>query len=683
MGGCGGCGGGHTETVTHVIFPSADPARTVSGVRLSLLLDGGPGHAHPPRPPLGPAPSRHPHRRRPGLRRGRGRRRRRRPAPLLRRLRRPERGVLPGRAAPGRRARHRFPQLRAAGHRRCRDRRRRCPGRRRRRGPHHRAGRRPRGRRRGVLLEPGPSCAAAVGRRRRGQLGPGGGPHRGRPGHRRDPGRRAARRARRSHRRGHGHHRGLRRGVQRRGPHRRGGPGAGRGDRPAHHHHPAPAGVPGRGGRPPAAVRRGPVGGGDLPGAARAGGGHGGVDLRPEPHHRPRPRPRHRLQPVRHLPVPGGAGRGVRAPRGGGPHRAHRREDRRLQRPHRRRLAVRPAGVPPGVPALLRLRRRPRRRPGRLLRRRRPACAVGRPRPPGRRPLPAPPAPEAGRRGALAPGRGDGHASTGPGRHPRHRRPAGARQPVPPHRPGPPRRPGAADLGREPPGERGAPHRLRLAGGRRPLGGGPGHLGGRHRSRARRRHRGLRHRPVAGRRGGAGRCRHRRLPRRPGGAGGTRAHRPVRRRRCHLAVGGALGRAGLARGRGPGRSRPGPGCALRGRGRWPAGPAGRQQGLAVLPAPAGPGAHRPHHLHPPVRDVRERGGADQGAGAQPPEPDRHLRGHGLGLPGRSPLGSAGLHAHGDHRCHHPHPHVLHRLRAVDGLRGVPAVEDQGGARCRT
>ena len=30
----------------------------------------------------------------------------------------------------------------------------------------------------------------------------------------------------------------------------------------------------------------------------------------------------------------------------------------------------------------------------------------------------------------------------------------------------------------------------------------------------------------------------------------------------------------------------------------------------------------------------------------------------------------------------PDPHVLHRLRAVDGLRGVPAVADQGGARQR-
>ena len=40
---------------------------------------------------------------------------------------------------------------------------------------------------------------------------------------------------------------------------------------------------------------------------------HRGVDLRPQPHDRDGPRPRHRLQPVRRLPLPGGAGRRVRA----------------------------------------------------------------------------------------------------------------------------------------------------------------------------------------------------------------------------------------------------------------------------------------------------------------------------------------------------------------------------------
>ena len=47
-------------------------------------------------------------------------------------------------------------------------------------------------------------------------------------------------------------------------------------------------------------------------------------------------------------------------------------------------------------------------------------------------------------------------------------------------------------------------------------------------------------------------------------------------------------------------------------------------------------------------------------------------GHLVGLPR--------LHAHRDARHHHADPDVLHRLRPVDGLRGVPALADQGGAR---
>ena len=43
-------------------------------------------------------------------------------------------------------------------------------------------------------------------------------------------------------------------------------------------------------------------------------------------------------------------------------------------------------------------------------------------------------------------------------------------------------------------------------------------------------------------------------------------------------------------------------------------------------------------------------------------------------------GPARLHPHRRHRHLHADPDVLHRLRAVDGLRGLPPVPDQGGAR---
>ena len=45
-------------------------------------------------------------------------------------------------------------------------------------------------------------------------------------------------------------------------------------------------------------------------------------------------------------------------------------------------------------------------------------------------------------------------------------------------------------------------------------------------------------------------------------------------------------------------------------------------------------------------------------------------------------GPARLHADGQHRRVHADPHVLHRVRALDGLRGLPAVADQGGVRPR-
>ncbi len=71
---------------------------------------------------------------------------------------------------------------------------------------------------------------------------------------------------------------------------------------------------------------------------------------------------------------------------------------------------------------------------------------------------------------------------------------------------------------------------------------------------------------------------------------------------------------------------------------------------------------------------------DQGVAAQRPEPHRDLRRDGVDLPGGALLRSAGLHADGDHRRVHADPHVLHRVRALDGLRGLPPVAHQGGVR---
>ena len=70
----------------------------------------------------------------------------------------------------------------------------------------------------------------------------------------------------------------------------------------------------------------------------------------------------------------------------------------------------------------------------------------------------------------------------------------------------------------------------------------------------------------------------------------------------------------------------------------------------------------------------------EGHRPQPAQPERHLRGHGLDLPGGPPGRLAQLHPHRRHRHHHPDPDVLHRLRPVDGLRGLPALPDQGGVR---
>ena len=73
--------------------------------------------------------------------------------------------------------------------------------------------------------------------------------------------------------------------------------------------------------------------------------------------------------------------------------------------------------------------------------------------------------------------------------------------------------------------------------------------------------------------------------------------------------------------------------------------------------------------------------AAQGDRAQHRRPRRHPRRPGLDLPGRAPQGAGrGLPDDG-HRGHlDDRPHRDPRLRALDGLRGVPALADQGGAR---
>ena len=71
----------------------------------------------------------------------------------------------------------------------------------------------------------------------------------------------------------------------------------------------------------------------------------------------------------------------------------------------------------------------------------------------------------------------------------------------------------------------------------------------------------------------------------------------------------------------------------------------------------------------------------QGPGAQRAEPERGVRRHGVDLPGRPSVRAARVHAPADQHDH-ALAALLHRFRAVDGLRGLHAVPDQGAARRR-
>ena len=100
----------------------------------------------------------------------------------------------------------------------------------------------------------------------------------------------------------------------------------------------------------------------------------------------------------------------------------------------------------------------------------------------------------------------------------------------------------------------------------------------------------------------------------------------------------------------------------------------RQRRCGDGTASAGAGADGRDHLRVAVPAHRQRAAAGQGARLQRPVADRGVRRAGVDLPGR-PSRCAGNHAERDAGGQHAGAAVLHRLRAVDGLRGVPALPD--------
>src|SRR6266498_1367516 len=252
-------------------------------------------------------------------------------------------------------------------------------------------------------------------------------------------------------------------------------------------------------------------------------------------------------------------------------------------------------------------------------------------------------------------------------------------------------RPGAAGLRQQPPGRRRDPQRLHRPGRLGAPGGGDrrgrsGHPRGRDRPlrrlplRARRRRprgrhdRQLRRRPQAAGHGRPGH--HRGSGAGLRGAGGG----PVRGGGRDLAAGGADGGGVLERGGEPGRAGAGAAGAVRRGGRRPLGPARRHQGRDQRPAADGGGGHRRGDPAAAVPDDRQPGHPDQGADPQPAVAVGGVRRDGLHLPGRSSVGPARLHLDRHHRYLDAGAAVVHRLRPVHGLRGLPALADQGGVR---
>ena len=88
--------------------------------------------------------------------------------------------------------------------------------------------------------------------------------------------------------------------------------------------------------------------------------------------------------------------------------------------------------------------------------------------------------------------------------------------------------------------------------------------------------------------------------------------------------------------------------------------------------------HRHHDVHRPVRPAPLGRPADQGAGDEHPLDRRLVRRAGVDLPGRQPVRPARVPAARLRRDHAARDPVLRPVRAVDGLRGVPPVADEGG-----
>jgi RND superfamily putative drug exporter len=97
------------------------------------------------------------------------------------------------------------------------------------------------------------------------------------------------------------------------------------------------------------------------------------------------------------------------------------------------------------------------------------------------------------------------------------------------------------------------------------------------------------------------------------------------------------------------------------------------------PRPADAPAHGGGDVRAAVPGVRLGGPAAQGQRAQPAVAVGVVRSGGLVLPGRQPRRAAEHHARPD-RGDPAAAHARHRVRPVDGLRGLPAQPHQGGAR---
>ncbi|CAA9498216.1 MAG: Integral membrane protein, partial [uncultured Solirubrobacteraceae bacterium] len=403
----------------------------------------------------------------------------------------------------------------------------------------------------------------------------------------------------------------------------------------------------------------------DLPlHAAHQRAGDGPLDLRAQPDHRPRAGPRDRLLAVRGVALPGGA----RAPARRPARRAAGDDgDRRAHRPVLRDHGGRGARVADRLPAALPLLHGDRRGARRARRGPRlahpPARAARRPRAADQRAEPealaagGAPRRDPGARGLLVPPVADRPPPPGPGRRGQRAAADRPRPAVHPHRVHGRRPERAAGDAERPGGRRRAAHRVRREHHDADL---DRRAGARGRARA---GRGLRRAP--GRPAG----RHRRAGRRPGG-------RRVADRRPRPRT----------RARGPGegarRGDPGPARALRrprGRGdrrvRRPA-------ELAGEPAAGRPRDPRGDDARHPLPDDRLGRAAAQDARDEPAHARGGLRPARPDLPGRPLRRPARLHEPGRARVHAAHPALRDRLRAVHGLRGLPAHAHQGGARRR-